>query len=86
MKKEQCDCRICIRNREFKKHIENVEDKESKKFFEDLFGHIYDIEEETEMLELYQSNLKKMYPAIYREMHTVTPLKNGEEKFPEINI
>jgi len=86
MKKEKCDCKICVRHREFKKHIATIEDKEAKMFFENLFGYIYDVEEESEFLELYQRNLKMMYPQIYKEMHTVTPLTKGEEQFPEKNI
>ncbi len=85
-KNKKCDCKICVRYRAYKKYIESVKDAEARKFFDTLFSHIYNIEEDLELETIYQSNLKKMYPKIYNEMHTLVPLIPGTEKHPEINI
>jgi len=86
MKKETCNCRLCERSRAFKKHLATVNDQEAKKFFEHLYGEMWDVEEENECLKSYQDNLKRIYPKIYREMHTLEKLEKGNEQFPEINI
>ena len=85
-KKKKCDCKICVRYRAFKIHIETVGDIEAKKFFNQLLSHVHNIEEDLELEVIYQRNLKNTYPGIYREMHTITPIHQGSEKHPEINI
>jgi len=86
MKKDICNCRLCERSRAFKKYLETVSDQDAKKFFETLYGVMQDVEEEIDCLKSYQDNLKRIYPKIYREMHTLKKLEKGNEKFPEINI
>ncbi|WP_298752159.1 hypothetical protein [uncultured Arcobacter sp.] len=44
----KCTCWICERSREFEKHLKNVTDQTSVEFFEKIFNHLYDVEEELE--------------------------------------
>lgn len=84
--KKPCECHICVRSREFKKHIATIEDVEAKKFMENIFSQLWDVEEDLEMTNIYQRNLRETYPTIYREMRTIARIEPGTEKHPEINI
>ena len=84
--KKPCDCRLCVRNRAFKKHLESIKDEEAKIFFKSMYNELGDIEEELEFTNCYQRNLRETYPVIYREMRTIARIEPGTEKFPEINI
>lgn len=61
-----CDCQLCQRSREFKKHLnDSVTTKSAQEFFISLFEHLYEVEEELDFKNIYLSNLKKNYPEIY---------------------
>ena len=86
MKKKSCECKICLRYKEFKKHMDTIDNEDAKKFFENLFGYLYELEDELEICNIYQRNLRQTYPKIYREMLTIEKIKPGMELFPQINI
>jgi len=83
---EPCNCKICVRTRKFKAVLKRVTNDEDKKFLETLFDSLNDLEDEMDYLEIYLENLRTLYPKVYREIHTVEKLKNGDENFPELNV
>ncbi len=84
--KKSCDCRLCVRNKAYKKHMATIDNEEAKIFFNSMYNELGDVEEELEFTNCYQRNLRETYPAIYREMRTIARIEPGTEKFPEINI
>ena len=86
MKKNTCDCRLCSRNEKYQMMIDKIEDVDVKTFFESIYNELGDVEEDNEILTVYQNNLKRMYPTIYRETRTLEQKQSGDEKHPEINI
>ena len=85
-KKESCQCGICQRSREFRKHLEAVTNLDAKAFFNDLFNYIYEVEEDLECHKIYSKNLKTLYPRIWKECTTIQPLSKDEAEFPEKQI
>jgi len=86
MKKEKCDCRLCTRNAEYKIQLEKITDPDARKFFASMYNELGDIEEDLEVANIYQRNLRETYPGIYRECRTIARIEPGTEKHPEINI
>jgi len=78
-----CQCDICNRSRAFAKHLKTITDPDAKSFFNNLFGILYDIEEEVEIQKIYLKNLKTLYPKIYREITTLETLHRDDAEFPE---
>lgn len=81
-----CDCKLCTRSRDFKKYIASISNEETKKFMEELYGALWEAEEEAEELRIYQRNLNETYPSIYIECRTIGRIAPGTENHPEINI
>ena len=86
MKKNTCDCRLCTRNKKYQMMLDKIEDVDVRTFFEVIYNELGDVEEDNEMLTTYQHNLKRMYPSVYIETHTLEQKQSGDEKHPEINI
>ncbi len=81
--KEPCDCKHCIRSKEFKKNIELVENIDAQKWFKELFQYLYELEEDLECHKIYALNLKTLYPKISKEVSTIKKLTRDEAEFPE---
>lgn len=81
--KHKCECWVCNRSRAFSKHLEKVEDKEAKNFFQDLFEGLYETEEELDCHKIYSENLHTLYPRIWKEVTTLQKLKRDDAEFPE---
>jgi predicted CoA-binding protein len=84
--KKSCDCKLCIRNTEFTIQLAKIADAESRKFFSQMYNELGDIEEELEIVKIYQRNLRETYPKIYRECKIIGRIEPGTEKHPELNI
>jgi len=83
---EPCNCKICVRTRKFKDVLKRIVNDEDKIFLEALFDSLNYLEDEMDYLKMYLENLRTLYPKVYREIHTVEKLKNGDENFPELNV
>jgi hypothetical protein len=83
MTSNSCECGNCARSKEFRKHIETVVDRDTKIFFENLFGYLYEIEEDIECQNIYLKNLKTLYPRIYKEITTLEILHRDNAEYPE---
>lgn len=51
-----------------------------------LFDHIYDIEEELNVFNIYMDNLKRLYPEVYNEIKTLNKLEKSDAKFVEYTL
>lgn len=83
---KECKCHLCRRDKEFYKHIENVTNDESKKWFEDLYNILFDTEEILNCHKIYSNNLETLYPKIWKETHTLSKLSKDNAQFPEKQI
>jgi len=81
-----CECSVCIRVREFREYIEHVNGLEAKVWFDNLFCHLNDVENDLDAYKMYEKNLKTLYPKIWREVTTVKPLDVNDAEFPEIQL
>lgn len=79
----KCPCPICVRSRAFTKHLNSIESEEARKYFENLYEHIHCVEEDLEIQKIYLSNLKTLYPKVYKEISTLRKLKPEESNYPE---
>jgi hypothetical protein len=69
-----CECKICQRSREFRKHLKTIENVEAKNFFRETFEYLYEIEEELSFHEIYLNNVKTKYPDIYKKIKKLGPI------------
>ena len=69
-----CSCDVCERSKEFKRHLENVTNEESKQWFSDIFNHLLEVEEDSTFMDIVKKNLRVLYPNIYKEVFTVHDL------------
>lgn len=83
VQKKPCSCDICKRSRIFKKHLKQIKDPEAIEWFENFFGYVYELEEDLCAYEIYQKNLKTLYPRIWKEVTTIQSLSKDEAEFPE---
>ena len=84
--KKPCECKLCTRNAEYTIQLAKIADTDARKFFASMYNELGDIEEELEIANIYQRNLRETYPGIYRECKTIGRIEPGTEKHPEINI
>lgn len=82
-RKEPCQCAVCNRSREFKKHLETVTDPDAKLFFDNLFNYLYEVEEEVDCQNIYLKNLRTLYPRVSKEITTLETLHRDDADFPE---
>jgi len=76
-----CDCVLCMRSKNLSNFLEGVEDKV---YAQKIYEQLCDVEEELSFQTMYLDNLKRLYPQIYREIHTIKKLYI--EKNPQFNI
>ena len=43
-----CDCLVCKRSRKFHRIVDKLKSKSDRKWLEDLFNHLYEVESEIE--------------------------------------
>lgn len=80
-----CDCEICERSREFKKHLATIEDAAAKEWFDDMFNQLMEVENDACYFNIVRNNLRHLYPEIYKEVVTAQDLTtDGSTK--EIDI
>jgi len=81
-----CSCDICERSRVFRKHLKTVKDEKAKRWFEDIFNHLLEVEEDLCYMDIVKKNLHGLYPEIYKEVFTARDLTNTTESKKKVNI
>ena len=82
----KCSCKLCERSKVFKKHLDTIDNKEAKEWFEDFMGYVYELEEDFDCYRIYNENLKTLYPKIWKETRTVETLSKDNAQFPKRQI
>lgn len=83
---EKCNCEYCLRNEQYSKKIKSISDYETRVWFEEMYDKLNAVEEDLSAYKIYISNLKNLYPKIWKEVTTVKILSKDEAKFPEIQL
>ena len=86
MSQISCECEDCKRSRTFKKHLSTIDNIDAKEFFENIFGYLYEIEEEIDCQNIYLKNLRTLYPRIHKEITTLEILVKDNAEYPEKQI
>lgn len=82
-KTKMCECEVCVQHRQFKAMLETVNDPIAKAFFEDFYSAFCELGEELSCYKLYNDNLKRVYPKIWKEITTMKYLDRDDASFPE---
>lgn len=82
-KTKNCECEVCVHHREFKLMLETINNPIAKAWFEDFYGAYYEKDVELSCFKLYNDNLKRMYPKIWKEVTTMEYLDRDDAQFPE---
>lgn len=64
-KNEVCQCEVCKRSREFKKHLESVSTEEARNFFSSLLDRLLQTEEDLQYAEAI--TIPRLYERVKRK-------------------
>lgn len=82
-KTKKCVCEVCVQYREFKKNLEKISDPLVRAWFEEFYSSYCEKDEELSCYRLYNDNLKRRYPKIWKEVTTMKYLDKDDAEFPE---